>query len=183
MTNKTLRHTLISLLLLPTAAITAGAQEQDVIFEAGSPISLDAYGLSFIPTDDMQQVESTHSKNHIEFISYDASGVLTDIDIEIIDRFSYGSGNIANVILNTFQDGGIDLQEVKCNEIDNGKIRGAYMLATLPSGREVITIAVMHIDTADAFIIMIYGRPGDTARSVKILESFNLDPPADKILR
>jgi len=176
------RYGLMAVAMLSLGA-SVEAQEGGRVFPSGTPISLDEYGLSFIPADDMRQIERSHTRKHIEFMSYDEQGELTDIDIEIVDRFSFSSLQLGNFMLSTFEEGGIDLRSVHGGEIDKGKVRGAFMQGTLPSGREALVITLMHIDTADAFIISIHSRQGDLERAYAIADTISLDPPADKIVR
>lgn len=176
------RYGLIAVAML-TLGTSVWAQERETVFPAGTPIGLGEYGLSFVPTDEMRQVESSHSRKHIEFMSYDAQGELTDIDIEIVDRFSFSSAALGHSMLTMFDEGGIDLRSVHGGSISKGRVRGAFMQGTLPSGREVLAVTVMHIDTADAFMITIHNSPGDTERTYKIFDSIRIVPPAGKILR
>lgn len=179
MRRNMVRQRLFLLILLLCATLpTVLAQEQEQqwpTLEAGR-ISWEAYGFSFDLTDEASVVTDTDTRWQLR-TSY------MDIDINVMDRTQYTDEELGQIILSSASRGDMDLKIANGIKFDNGPLQGGALVGKIDENNYAYLLCIEHIHTTYALCIIIQVRADMKAKADALLDSFNLMPPEEMIVR
>lgn len=165
-------------LLLCTALPTVLAQEQEQQWPrlAVGKTIWEAYGLSFDLPEGASVVTDTDTRWQLRTSDM-------EIDINVVDRTQYTDEELGQIIVSTALEADMDLKVANGIQFDNGPLQGGALVGMLDEKTYAYVLCIEHIHTAYAFCIAIQGMAGRKAKAEALLDSFNLVPPEDMIVR